>query len=380
MDHAGLGTAALRRDGGGGAAALGPLALESGQVLATVELAYRTYGVLDADGANAVLVHHALTGDQHVASPHPQTGRPGWWPRMVGPGRPIDTDRLFVICANVLGGCAGSTGPASPDPATGRAYGLNFPVITVGDMVRAQAALLDALGIARLHACVGGSMGGMQALAFASAHPQRTRACLALATAARHTAQNIAFHEVGRQAVMADPDWRGGDYLQLGVRPEKGLAVARMAAHVTYLSEAALGRKFGRDLQGEGAELSFGFDADFQVESYLRHQGASFVDRFDANSYLYITRAMDYFDLAAPYGGVLAQAFAGTRDVEFLLASFTSDWLYPTPESRRVVRALNAAGARVSFVEIESDKGHDAFLLDEPVLEDAVRGFLGAVR
>ena len=374
MDDGGV----LRRDGGGGVV-MGALALDSGQTLPAVELAYKTYGVLDADASNAVLVHHALTGDQHVASPHPQTGRPGWWPRMVGPGRPIDTDRFFVVCANVLGGCMGSTGPASPDPATGRAYGLNFPVITVGDMVRAQAGLLDALGVGRLHACVGGSMGGMQALAFASAYPERTRACLALAAAARHTAQNIAFHEVGRQAVMADPDWRGGDYLQLGVRPEKGLAVARMAAHVTYLSEAALGRKFGRDLQS-GEALSFGFDADFQVESYLRHQGASFVDRFDANSYLYITRAMDYFDLAAPHGGVLASAFAGAREVDFLLASFTSDWLYPTPESRRVVRALNAAGARVSFVEIESDKGHDAFLLDEPVLEDAVRGFLGAVR
>ena len=374
MDDAG----ALRGlEAGGGVAALGPLPLDSGATLSSVELAYRTYGRLDAARGNAVLVHHALTGDQHVASPHPGTGRPGWWPRMVGPGRPIDTDQVFVICANVLGGCSGSTGPGTPDPATGRAYGLSFPVITVGDMVRAQARLLDALGIARLRACVGGSMGGMQALAFASAFPERTRACVALASAARHTAQNIAFHEVGRQAVMADPDWRGGDYLQLGVRPEKGLAVARMAAHVTYLSETALGRKFGRGLQS-GEALSFGFDADFQVESYLRHQGASFVDRFDANSYLYITRAMDYFDLAAPHGGVLAGAFAGARDVEFLLASFTSDWLYPTAESRRVVRALNAAGARASFVVIESDKGHDAFLLDEPVLEDAVRGFLAA--
>ncbi len=365
---------------GGGLLPLGPLPLDSGQTLPAAELAYATYGRPDADGSNVVLVHHALTGDQHVASPHPGTGRPGWWPRMVGPGRPVDTDRLFVVCANVLGGCGGSTGPSSPDPATGRPYGLDFPVITVGDMVRAQARLLDAMGIGRLRAVVGGSMGGMQALAFAAAFPERTRACLALATAARHTAQNIAFHEVGRQAVMADPDWRGGDYGRLGVRPQKGLAVARMAAHVTYLSEAALGRRFGRGLQGGGEALSFGFDADFQVESYLRHQGASFVDRFDANSYLYITRAMDYFDLAAPHGGVLAAAFTGARDVEFLLASFTSDWLYPTAESRRVVRALNAAGARASFVEIETDKGHDAFLLDEPVLEDAVRGFLAVER
>ncbi len=364
---------------GGGVLALGDLPLDCGRTLAGVELAYKTYGALNADRSNAVLVHHALTGDQHVASPHPDSGRPGWWPRMVGPGRPVDTARAFVVCANVLGGCGGSTGPASPDPATGRAYGLNFPVITVGDMVRAQVRLLDALGIGRLAASVGGSMGGMQALALAAVHPERTRACVALASAARHTAQNIAFHEVGRQAVMADPDWRGGDYGQLGVRPEKGLAVARMAAHVTYLSEQALGRKFGRGLQGtEG--LSFGFDADFQVESYLRHQGQTFVDRFDANSYLYITRAMDYFDLAAPHGGVLAQAFAASRNVEFLLASFTSDWLYPTAESRRVLRALNAAGARASFVEIASDKGHDAFLLDEPLLEDAVRGFLAGAR
>ena len=377
MEDAGSGAGPLRgMETGGGAAALGRLTLDSGQTLPAVDLAYKTYGRLNAARDNAVLVFHALTGDQHLVSPHPQTGRPGWWPRMVGPGRPIDTDRLHVICANVVGGCMGSTGPASADPASGRAYGLNFPVITVGDMVRAQAALLDSLGVERLSACVGGSMGGMQALAFASAYPERTRACLAIATAARHTAQNIAFHEVGRQAVMADPDWRGGDYLQLGVRPEKGLAVARMAAHVTYLSEPALQRKFGRELQGEGARLSFGFDADFQVESYLRHQGASFVDRFDANSYLYITRAMDYFDLAEPHGGVLSEAFTGSRGVEFLLASFTSDWLYPTAESRRVVRALNAAGARASFVEIESDKGHDAFLLDEPVLEGAVAGFL----
>ena len=378
MDGGGPGLKAVET--AGGVVALGPLALESGQALAAVELAYKTYGRLNAECSNAVIVHHALTGDQHVASPHPQTGRPGWWPRMIGSGRPIDTDRLFVIAANVIGGCMGSTGPASPDPATGRPFGLNFPVITIGDMVAAQVRLLDHLGVDRLYATVGGSMGGMQALALAAAYPERTAKCLAIATAARHTAQNIAFHEVGRQAVMADPDWRSGDYLQLGVRPEKGLAVARMAAHVTYLSEPALQRKFGRELQGEGQRLSFGFDADFQVESYLRHQGQSFVDRFDANSYLYITRAMDYFDLAAPHGGVLAQAFAGAREVEFLLASFTSDWLYPTAESRRVVRALNAAGARVSFVEIESDKGHDAFLLDEPVLEDAVRGFLSAAR
>ena len=371
MDDGGLQTV----ETAGAVARIGDLPLDCGRVLHEVEVAYKTYGTLAPDGSNAVLVCHALTGDQHVASPHPQTGRPGWWTLMVGPGRPIDPARWFVISSNVIGGCMGSTGPASPDPATGRAYGLNFPVITIADMVRAQAGLLDALGVPRLAAVVGGSMGGMQALQWAASYPERIDAAAAIASAARHTAQNIALHEVGRQAVMADPDWAGGDYLALGKRPEKGLAVARMAAHVTYLSETALQRKFGRELQGR-AEVGFGFDADFQVESYLRHQGSSFVDRFDANSYLYITRATDYFDLAAAHDGVLAKAFERARDVRFLVASFTSDWLYPTSESRAVVRALNAAGARPSFLEIETDKGHDAFLLDEPVLEDAMRGFL----
>jgi homoserine O-acetyltransferase len=351
-----------------------PLRLDSGAALARFEVAYQTYGRLNADRSNAVLVCHALTGDQHVASAHPTTGKPGWWLRMVGPGRPLDPDRLFIICTNVIGGCMGSTGPSSPEPATGALYGLRFPVITVGDMVRAQAMLVQALGIERLFAVVGGSMGGMQVLQWAVSYPERLRNAVCIASAARHTAQNIAFHEVGRQAIMADPDWRGGDYAAQGLRPEKGLAVARMAAHITYLSEPALQRKFGRELQRDG--LSWGFDADFQVESYLRHQGASFVDRFDANSYLYITRAMDYFDLAGPYGGVLAEAFRPAHDVRFCVLSFTSDWLYPTPESRSIVRALISAGARASFLEIESDKGHDAFLLDEPVMDTAIRGFL----
>jgi homoserine O-acetyltransferase/O-succinyltransferase len=353
-----------------------PFRLESGGRLLGVEVAYKTYGRLNADRSNAVLVCHALTGDQHVASPHPQSGKPGWWTQVVGPGRPVDLDRYFVICANVLGGCMGSTGPSSHDPGSGRLYGLNFPIITVGDMVRAQAELVSALGIQTLFAVVGGSMGGMQVLSWASLFPERLFSAVCIASAARHSAQNIAFHEVGRQAIMADPDWRGGDYLRLGVRPEKGLAVARMAAHITYLSEPALQRKFGRELQRDG--LSWGFDADFQVESYLRHQGSSFVDRFDANAYLYITRAMDYFDLAAAHGGVLAQAFARAREVRFCVLSFTSDWLYPTTESRHLVRALNAAGARASFLEIESDKGHDAFLLDEPVMHRTLQGFLDA--
>ena len=351
-----------------------PLRLDSGATLNGLEIAYRTYGKLNADRSNAVLVCHALTGDQHLASEHPVTGKPGWWSRTVGPGLPLDPARYFIICSNVVGGCMGTTGPSSIDPATGRAYGLSFPVVTIPDMVRAQAMLIDALGVQTLFAAVGGSMGGMQVLQWAADYPERLLSAVCIAAAPRHSAQNIAFHEVGRQAIMADPDWRGGDYAQQGVRPEKGLAVARMAAHITYLSEPALQRKFGRELQRDG--LSWGFDADFQVESYLRHQGASFVDRFDANSYLYITRALDYFDLAASHGGVLAEAFRAARQVRFCVLSFTSDWLYPTPESRSIVRALNAAGCRASFVEIETDKGHDAFFLDEPVMKAALAGFL----
>jgi homoserine O-acetyltransferase len=351
-----------------------PLRLDSGAVIPTLEVAYCTYGRLNAERSNAVLICHPLTLDQHVSARHPKTGKDGWWTRVVGPGRAIDTDRYFVICSNVLGGCSGTTGPGSVDPVTGAPYGMKFPVVTVADMVRAQAVLLDALGIDKLFAVVGGSMGGMQALQWAADYPQRLFSAVVIGAAPRHSAQNIAFHEVGRQAIMADPEWRGGDYAAQGVRPEKGLAVARMAAHITYLSEAALQRKFGRELQRDG--LSWGFDADFQVESYLRHQGAAFVDRFDANSYLYITRALDYFDLAASHGGNLAEAFRRARDVRFSVFSFSSDWLYPTPESRQIVRALNAAGARASFVEIETDKGHDAFFLEEPVLHAALAGFM----
>jgi homoserine O-acetyltransferase/O-succinyltransferase len=351
-----------------------PLRLDSGATLAPLEIAYKTYGRLNAERSNAVLVCHALTGDQHAASVHPITGKPGWWNRVIGPGLPLDPDRYFIICTNVVGGCMGSTGPSSIDPATGKSYGLTFPVITIADMVRAQAMLLDVLEIETLFAVVGGSMGGMQVLQWAADYPHRLHSAVCIAAAARHSAQNIAFHEVGRQAIMADPDWRGGAYEADGVRPEKGLAVARMAAHITYLSEAALQRKFGRELQRDG--LSWGFDApDFQVESYLRYQGASFVDRFDANSYLYITRALDYFDLAASHGGVLANAFRRARDVRFCVLSFSSDWLYSTGESRDIVRALNAAGCRASFVEIETDKGHDAIFLEEPVLHSALRGF-----
>ena len=352
-----------------------PLTLDSGATLAGVEVAYETYGTLDADGGNAVLICHALTMNQFVAGPDPRTGKAGWWPRLVGAGLPIDPARHFIVCANVLGGCSGSSGPTSADSATGAAYAMAFPVITIRDMVRAQAALLDHLGVARLFAVVGGSMGGMQALDWAVAYPGRVAAAVIIAAAARHTAQNIAFHEVGRQAIMADPNWRRGVYAD-GDAPVAGLAVARMAAHITYLSEEGLTAKFGRALQDRAA-VSFGFDADFQVESYLRRQGLSFVERFDANSYLYITRAMDYFDLAAPHDGRLAAAFTGTR-TRFALISFTSDWLYPTAESRRIVRALNAANARVSFVELESPHGHDAFLLDTPAMNAVIDGFLRA--
>ena len=353
-----------------------PLRLDSGQVLEGVDIAYVTYGALNADRSNAVLICHALTGDQYVASVNPATGRAGWWPIMIGPGKTIDPDRHFIISSNILGGCMGSTGPSSIDPKTGAPWGLSFPVITIADMARAQAMLVSQLGVETLFCVIGGSMGGMQALEWARCYPERMFSCVLLATAARHSAQNIAFHEVGRQAIMADPDWRGGAYAVQGVRPEKGLAVARMAAHITYLSEPALQRKFGRELQRDG--LSWGFDADFQVESYLRHQGAAFVDRFDANSYLYITRAMDYFDLPESSGGKLSDALSRASNVRFCVLSFTSDWLYPTSESRLIVRALNAAGARASFVEIESDKGHDAFLLDEPVMRSVLGGFLDA--
>ena len=358
-----------------------PLPLDGGGTLYGVDIAYETYGTLNAAGDNAVLICHALTGDQHVASTHPITGKPGWWWRMVGEGKPVDPARHFIICANVLGSCMGSSGPASIDPATGTPYAMRFPVITIGDMVRAQAMLLDHLGVARLRAVVGGSMGGMQALSWPAAFPSRVEAAVVIASTARHTAQNIAFHEVGRQAVMADPRWHGGDYYTHGEAPVAGLAVARMAAHITYLSQAGLTEKFGRRLQSRpnspnGAK-SFGFDADFQIESYLRHQGLSFVDRFDANSYLYITRAMDYFDLAEEHGGMLASAFRDTQ-TRFCVVSFDTDWLYPTAESRSIVHALNASGAAASFVELSSPFGHDAFLLECPELNRVVDGFLRA--
>ena len=353
-----------------------PLCTDGGGCVAPLTIAYQSYGELNAERSNAILLCHALTGDQHAANVHPLTGKPGWWDVMVGPGKPFDTERFFIVSSNVVGGCLGTSGPSSINPATGRAYGLDFPVVTIHDMVRAQAMLIDHLGIDSLFCVAGGSMGGMQVLQWAASYPERVFSAMPIATAPKHSSQNIAFHEVGRQAVMADPDWRGGRYLEYGVRPEKGLAVARMAAHITYLSEPALQRKFGRKLQDRAAP-TFSFDADFQIENYLRHQGMAFVDRFDANSYLYVTRACDYFDLSADYGGSLAQAFKGTK-TRFCVVAFNTDWLYPTSASRAIVHALNAGGASVSFVEIDSDKGHDAFLVYEPDFIATTRGFLEA--
>ena len=369
--------------------------LECGATLAPLTMAYRTYGRLDAKAANAVLVCHALTGDQYVAERHPVSGKPGWWARLVGPGLPIDTDRFFVVCINVLGGCMGSTGPRTPRPdADGSRdgapdaapdaapWGTDFPPVTIRDMVRAQAMLVSRLGIERLFAVIGGSMGGMQVLSWAATFPERVFAAVPIATASFHSAQNIAFNEVSRQAIFADPDWRAGRYWQDGLIPARGLAVARMMAHITYLSEEALTRKFGRRMRREppaiaaepGVPLGL-FGEMFEIESYLRHQGSSFVQRFDANSYLTITRAMDYFDVAMDHGGDLAVAFAGTP-TRFCVISFSSDWLFPTGQSRAVARALNQAAANVSFVEIDTDKGHDAFLLDEPDFDRTIRGFL----
>lgn len=353
-----------------------PLTLDCGVNLSPTTHAYNTYGTLNAEKSNVILVCHALTLNQHAANIHPDSGKEGWWKQMIGPDLPIDTNRFFVICPNVIGGCQGTTGPESINPETGKPYGLNFPVITIADMVRAQVMLLDHLGIDKLFCVAGGSMGGMQALQWASAYPDRVFSAIPIATAARHSAQNIAFHEVGRQAVQADPAWHDGDYYEHNTRPKKGLAVARMAAHITYMSESSLFQKFDRNLQ-DREEVAYGFGPDFQIESYLRHQGVTFVDRFDANSYLYITRAMDYFDLAAEHGGSLPRAFKDT-ETRFCVVSFTSDWHYPTAYNKQIVHALNAVAANVSFVEINSDKGHDAFLLDEPEMFATLGGFINS--
>lgn len=356
-----------------------PLTLDSGATLSPVQVAYETYGSLNADASNAVLICHALTGDQYVASAHPLTGKDGWWARLIGSGKMIDTDDYFVICSNVLGSCMGTTGPKEINPDSGKPWGIDFPVITINDMVKVQHQLISHLGIEKLFCVIGGSMGGMQAQEWMVTYPDKIESCILLATACQHSAQNIAFHEIGRQAIMADPDWQAGRYLERGSFPRKGLSVARMTAHVTYLSENGLMEKFGRNLQDRDAP-TYGFDADFQVESYLRHQGSSFVDRFDANSYLYITRAMDYFDIPRRFNGILSDAFQRASTVPSLVITFTSDWLYTPDDNKRIVHAMNAAGVPVSFANITSDRGHDSFLLENAEMDRMMTGFLATVQ
>ena len=350
------------------------LKLDCGKEISNFPIAYETFGVLNKEKNNSILIFHALTGDQFPSGKNPITNKEGWWSYALGPNKAIDTNKYFVISANVIGGCMGSFGPSSINPKTNKPYGSNFPVITINDMVNAQNHLLDFFGIKKLFAVIGGSMGGMQVLQFVSNFPNKAEVAIPIACTASHSAQNIALNELGRQAIMADSEWNNGKYLENGKNPSKGLAVARMAAHITYLSKMGLQEKFGRKLQERDA-LKFGFDADFQIESYLRYQGSVFVDRFDANSYLYITRAMDYFDLAKQFNGNLSKAFKGTK-TKFFIISFTSDWLYPTSENRDIVIALNAIGADVGFIEILSDKGHDSFLLDVPDFLNSVKNFL----
>ncbi len=351
------------------------LKLESGDIIDSFKLAFKTYGKLNADKTNAILVCHALTGDQYVAGNNPITGREGWWSRMVGPNKPIDTNKFFVICSNVLGGCAGSTGPKELQNRSDVAYGGNFPSVTIKDMVKAQSLLIESLNIEKLFSVIGGSMGAMQALQWAIDFPEKILNIIHIAGALKHSAQNIAFHEVGRQAIMSDPIWKNGKYFENNEVPERGLSVARMIAHITYLSENAMHRKFGRKLQSRDI-ISFGFDADFQVESYLRYQGKSFVERFDANSYLYLTRAMDYFDHDETFRKNIEFSHNPNNHLKYLIVSFTSDWLFPTIESKMIVNQLNSLSREVSFLEIDTDKGHDSFLLEEPQLDDVIKGFL----
>ena len=351
-----------------------PLKLDCGKTISNFPIAYETYGSLNDSKDNAILIFHALTGDQFVSGINPITKKEGWWNNVVGPDKSINTNKYFVICANVIGGCMGSFGPNHKNLVSSKIYGTDFPVITINDMVNAQVNLLDHFKIKKLFSVIGGSMGGMQVLQFVSNFPDKTQTAVPIACTYSHSAQNIAFNELGRQAITADHNWLAGNYTSKNKIPDKGLAVARMAAHITYLSKKGLQEKFGRKLQ-ERDDFKFGFDADFQIESYLRYQGSVFVDRFDANSYLYITRAMDYFDLAKQFNGNLSDAFKKTK-AKFFVISFTSDWLYPTQENKEIVIALNAIGADVGFVEIESDKGHDSFLLNVPDFLQTVKNFL----
>ena len=352
-----------------------PMRLESGATLGPVTLAYETYGRLNAERSNAILIVHALSGSAHAAGYHDAADpKPGWWDQCIGPGKAFDTDHFFVICSNVLGSCYGSTGPSSINPQTGRPYGLSFPVVTIGDMVRAQVRLIDHLGIDRLLCVAGGSMGGMQVLEWAANHPDRIKAAIPLATTAHHSPMLIAFSEVGRQAIYADPNWNNGDYYLTGKKPDAGLAVARMVGHITYLSEESMHKKFGRRLQ-KLEQYGYEFDTEFEVESYLKYNGNSFTRRFDANSYLYVTKAMDYFDLSRATGS-LAAAFAKSAHVKFLVVSFTSDWLYPSYHSKELVSALTAAGADVTYLDILSTWGHDAFLLEVDTMTKLLGGYL----
>ena len=351
-----------------------PLKLDCGQTIKDFPVAYQTFGELNEKKNNAILIFHALTGDQFVAGTNPMTSKEGWWTTAVGSGKAIDTDKYFIICANVLGGCMGSFGPKSINKETNKPYGLNFPVITIRDMVRSQEALLEHLEISKLLSVLGGSMGGMQLLQFCALYPEKTFSAVPIASTASHNAQQIALNELARQAIMSDPLWNKGNYYQDKKVPKNGLAVARMAAHITYMSDKGLQEKFGRKLQ-EKKDYEFSFDADFQVESYLRYQGKVFVERFDANSYLYISRAMDYFDLSKQFKNGLNGAFHDHK-TKFLIISFSSDWLYPTKNSKEIVIALNASGANVAFAEIKTDKGHDSFLVDEPEFLKTIKGFL----
>ena len=349
--------------------------LDSGFNLKDFQIAFKTFGNLNANKDNAILICHALTGDQYVSETNPITKKDGWWSRMVGVNKPIDTNKYYVICSNVIGGCAGTTGPKEINFQTNVPYGREFPAVTVRDMVKIQNYLIETLSIEKLFAVVGGSMGAMQALQWTIDYPQKIQNVIHIAGALKHSAQNIAFHEVGRQAIMNDPNWNKGGYNKNNIIPERGLAVARMIAHITYLSDDAMHRKFGRKLQSRDI-ISFGFDADFQIESYLRYQGRSFVERFDANRYLYLTRAMDYFDLEKKFSTAIEFSPIPNQHIRYLIISFTSDWLFPTSENRKIVKTLNYFTRNVSFTEIETDKGHDSFLLDEPELDSIIKGFL----
>ncbi len=349
------------------------LKLESGETIGPVTIAYETYGKLNKDKSNAILIVHALTGDAHAAGYHSKKDKkPGWWDNMIGPGKAFDTNKFFVICSNIIGGCMGSTGPASINPKTNKPYGLKFPVITIKDMVNAQKYLIDYLGIKRLFSVVGGSMGGMQVLQWSVSYPDMCKSAIAIATAPYLSAQAIAFDEVGRQAIISDPNWNNGNYYNTNKIPSKGLAVARMIGHITYLSEESMHKKFGRRLQHK-KKYSYKFLTDFQVESYLHHQGDTFVRRFDANSYLYVTKAMDYFDITKGFKS-LNDAFKRIS-AKYLIVTFTSDWLFPISQGKEIVTALRNNLKDVSYLEIESSYGHDAFLLEVKTLTNSIKNF-----